>query len=75
MTTDQLLIQYGFKYSRSCNCDGHATKVYTNGNYEFRWRKNRFLGKLKDNGTTLFNWFNIGELENKLSEAAIPTTV
>lgn len=69
MTTDTTLTKYGFTYSRSCNCDGHATKVYISGPMEFRWRKNRFLGKLKKNGIALSNWFNIAELEYKILEA------
>lgn len=70
MTTEQTLIQYGYSYSRGCHCDGHATKIYTAaGGYEFRWRKNRYMGKLRRNGEALSNWFNIGELESKILEA------
>lgn len=69
MPGEELITALGFKYSRTCNCEGHATLVFTFGKWELRWRQKRYLIKLKRDGSAITNWINIGELESTFLEA------
>lgn len=65
---NDLLIKYGYNQSGVCNCDGHHTHKFKSGNYEIRWRKNRYLFRVREGKDYITEWLPIAQAENKLSE-------
>lgn len=61
------IAQHGYTYCGKCSCDGHLTEKYKNGNYQLRYRVRQQRFRIKENGSWLFQWTPITELETKLN--------
>ena len=66
--TDEILNEHGFKFSGTCHCDGFKTLKYRNGDYEIKWRINKYQFKLKKHGLTIQGWTSIKLLNEILEE-------
>lgn len=68
MAGEELIVQYGFKYTRSCNCGGYYNLIYRKDDYEISWRPKRYIAKLKKANQTIFNWLPLIEADAKFKE-------
>lgn len=62
----ELMAIYGYKYTGMCNCSGTKTYKYKNGDYEFRWRVNKYQFHVKEKGITIKGWSLVKEAESYL---------
>lgn len=63
-----LLKQYGFKYTGSCNCIGIFTEKYKKGEYMIKWRRKRYTFAIFLNNAKITGWLHVKDLEAKLKE-------
>lgn len=66
MSIKELMSFYDYRHSGSCSCDGYLTEKYNKGEYQFRWRKNKYLFKVMKNRIDLIKWTSVQEAENYL---------
>jgi len=66
---ETLLEQYGYQYTGTCQCDGyHTIKYRRKDGYEVKWRKKRYMFKLKKNNELIKSWSPVSILSVALSE-------
>lgn len=63
-----LLHQYGFKYTGSCNCNGIFTEKYKKGEYLIKWRRKRYTFCVVQNNSKITGWLPLKDMESKLKE-------
>lgn len=62
-----LLERYGYLYTGSCNCDGHATEKYMRDQYLLRIRIKQNSFKIKHRGRSLGDWQHVRNIQQTLS--------
>ena len=66
--TLEILTLNGFLASGTCRCDGYYTHKFRKGLYEVRWRKSKYLFRIRYKNDSVTEWLNISHLEKTLNE-------
>lgn len=61
-----LLIQHGFTFDGTCQCDGKLTEKYRKGEYQVRIRVRTNQFKLKHSGRSMTQWVPLAKLQESL---------
>jgi hypothetical protein len=69
MTSEELIRQYGFYASGSCDCGGVRNDKYRNGPFVIYIRKTKNQFKIKRNNDVVVPLKSLNELEKTLQEA------
>jgi hypothetical protein len=69
MTSEELIRQYGFYASGTCDCGGVRNDKYRNGPFVIYIRKTKNQFKIKRNNDVVVPLKSLNELEKNLQEA------
>lgn len=63
----QILTQYNYTYSNSCNCDGFYIEKFNNGEYQVRLSERKGIFKIKHKGRSITQWVPIDRIDETLN--------
>ncbi len=68
----ELMSIHGYKFARTCWCDGYKTMVYLKDKFEFKWRLHKYQFRVKERGVLKKNWSPVKEAEDYLNSIHAP---
>lgn len=72
LSIEEALIKHGYRYAGNCNCDGFNTAKYNAGDYQLKWRKNRYVFRMYLKRSPVIEWTSVSEVENYLNKLHEP---
>lgn len=70
-SVDELMKEYGYVFSGSCNCDGYETNKYKKDHRAIRWRKRQNKFQYWEGRTAVLNWTPIADLPEYLKKTHV----
>jgi len=64
----ELMTIHGYTYQSTCHCNGYKTLKFKNGDYELRWRINKYQFRVRNLSVTIKGWSSVKMAEEYLNQ-------